>query len=100
MLSRALSLSDRRAPPAEPLFPEATAATAAAARSLFIFTFLRLESRLGLWGVWPGEEEEDEEESLRLGALVEDRAPTPEHPMLRGTVTSAIARHTSIRAWK
>lgn len=113
MLSKALSLSERCAAPPEPRFPDAAAAIVATApRSRFSFTFLRLDSRLGLCGVWPGEDDEEEEESLRLGALEDVRAgppgpppptptePEPEPPTLSGRVTSATARQTSMSAWK
>lgn len=67
--------------------------------SRFILTFFLLDSKLGLCGVCPGEDEDEEEESLRFGALV-DEITLAVTLMLMGKVTSATARHTSIRAWK
>lgn len=104
MFSKALSHSDGLAPLPEPCFPEMAVAeaTVTAARSRFSFTFLRFESKLGLCGVWPGEDDEEDEESLQLAVLVDEGAPTTDvpAPVLSGRVTSATARHTSIRAWK
>ncbi len=104
MFSKALSHSDGLAPLPGPCFPETEAvdATVTTVRSRFSFTFLRFESKLGLWGVWPGEDDDDDEESLQLVALVDEGTPTTDvpAPALSGRVTSATVRHTSIRAWK
>ena len=67
--------------------------------SLFILTFFLFDNKLGLCGVCPGEDEDEEEESLRFGALVED-ITLAVTLILIGRVTSATARQTSIRAWK
>lgn len=65
--------------------------------SRFIFTFFLLDRRLGLWGVCPGEEDEEEDESLRFGVVVEV-TPLAVTLMLVGRVTSATARQPSMRA--
>lgn len=67
--------------------------------SRFILTFFLFDSKLGLCGVCPGEDEDEEEESLRFGALVED-ITLAVTLILMGKVTSATARQISIRAWK
>lgn len=102
--NKALSHSDSFVPLTEPRFPEAVAAAvmAAVARSRFSLTFLRFDNRLGLCGVWPGDDDEEDEESLRLGVLDEEILLTANPPpaTLSCKVTSATARHTSMRAWK
>lgn len=100
--NKALSLSESFAPLTEHRFPEAVAAAAMAARSRFSLTFLRFDNKLGLCGVWPGDDDEEDEESLRLSVLDEERLLTANPPLatLSCKVTSATARHTSIRAWK
>ena len=67
--------------------------------SRFILTFFLLDRRLGLCGVCPGEDDEEEDESLRFGAVA-DVTPLAVTLMLVGRVTSATARQPSMSAWK